>query len=60
MTMWPQLSLSIDKVFCSIDTDGNGFIDCNELKAGFASMVCTFSSLSHYPRFSTARSMLCF
>ena len=43
MSISPQLSLSIEKVFSSLDTDGNGFLDCNELKAGFASMVCTFS-----------------
>jgi Ca2+-binding EF-hand superfamily protein len=35
-----QLSASIEKVFHSLDADGNGFLDRNELKAGFASMVC--------------------
>ena len=34
-----QLSASIEKVFLSLDADGNGFLDRNELKAGFASMV---------------------
>jgi hypothetical protein len=34
-----QFSASIEKVFCCLDSDGNGFLDRNELKAGFASMV---------------------
>jgi Ca2+-binding EF-hand superfamily protein len=34
-----QLAASTEKVFCSLDTDGNGFLDRDELKAGFASMV---------------------
>ena len=37
--MWWQLSASIEKVFHSLDADGNGFLDRDELKAGFASMV---------------------
>jgi uncharacterized protein (UPF0261 family) len=44
-----QLSTSIDMVFSSLDTDGNGFLDRDELKAGFASMVCTCSS-KDWPR----------
>jgi Ca2+-binding EF-hand superfamily protein len=37
--MYAQLSASIEKVFCCLDTDGNGFLDRDELKAGFAAMV---------------------
>jgi hypothetical protein len=36
-----QLSASIEKVFRCLDADGNGFLDRDELKAGFASMVCS-------------------
>jgi hypothetical protein len=40
LTLVPaQLSASIEKVFRCLDADGNGFLDRNELKAGFASMV---------------------
>jgi hypothetical protein len=42
-----QLAASIEKVFCALDTDGNGFLDCDELKAGFASMVCE-NKVIHY------------
>jgi hypothetical protein len=34
-----QLSASIEKVFQCLDADGNGFLDRDELKAGFAAMV---------------------
>ena len=37
--MYAQLSASIDKVFRCLDADGNGFLDRDELKAGFAAMV---------------------
>jgi hypothetical protein len=35
-----QLAASIEKVFLTLDADGNGLLDIEELKAGFASMVC--------------------
>jgi hypothetical protein len=41
-----QLAVSIEKVFCTLDADGNGFLNSDELKAGFASMVCTSKALS--------------
>ena len=37
--MYAQLAASIEKVFHCLDTDGNGLLDRNELKAGFAAMV---------------------
>ena len=40
-----QFSASIEKVFCCLDADGNGFLDRNELKAGFASMVSSCPSI---------------
>ena len=50
----PQLSASIDEVFHSLDADGNGSLDLEELKAGFAAMVSSLHShppltLPHYP-----------
>ena len=37
--VYAQLSASIDKVFHCLDADGNGSLDRDELKAGFAAMV---------------------
>jgi hypothetical protein len=37
--MYAQLAASIEKVFRCLDADGNGLLDRNELKAGFAAMV---------------------
>jgi hypothetical protein len=47
MCIWAQLSASIEEVFHSLDADGNGSLDLEELKAGFAAMVS--SSHSHHP-----------
>jgi hypothetical protein len=39
-----QLSESINLVFRGLDSDGNGFLDRDELRAGFLCMVCFSSS----------------
>jgi hypothetical protein len=37
--MFAQLAASIERVFRSLDADCNGFLDRDELRAGFAAMV---------------------
>jgi p-aminobenzoyl-glutamate transporter AbgT len=48
-------------VFRSIDADGNGFLDRDELKAGFAAMVSTLlpSALTRKSLITSASAMWC-
>ncbi len=41
-----QLAASIERVFRSLDADGNGVLDRDELRAGFAAMVWSAPALT--------------
>ncbi len=41
--MVTKVGLNVEKVFKKYDTDGNGFIDCQELRALFTDLHCTLS-----------------